>query len=595
VRFISLISRIGGAYGSVCRLGAAIGRGAAAARRWSARAAVLAALLMASLSAAQAMPTAVFPDKYGAIVVDANTGRVLFADRADLRRYPASLTKMMTLYLLFDAMKAGRVRLNSAIPISAYANGQPPTKLNLGAGQHIGAEAAAKALITKSANDIAVAIAEYLGGSESGFTRMMNLKARQLGMRGTHFANASGLPNLQNYSTARDLAILALALRRDFPQQYGLFRTTSFVNHGRLIRGHNRLVANMAGVDGIKTGYTRMSGFNLASSRQMGAKSIVAVVMGGKTSALRDSLMAGLLTRYMDKASSRRGFAAAPAAPAQQEAPAIMAAAPEPRIRSAAPATVAALARLTGADIPIPTAKITMNAVSAVPEAAPALIAQSAVDESDGGIVPIPRPDRDEEKADESEANADNNAAESGGQMIAEQGGADQSGKDGLSDRERDSAMLMMLASRGADEAAPGSAAAATERAVLSPAAGNDNDKDEAALDKVMTASLPAAQPRQPAAAAKKPAAAAAKPAAKGWAIQLTTARSAREARRIGHKTGAAVRRANRHARFYTEKTAARGKTYYHIRYSGFASPAAARQGCARLKKSGYKCRIVAL
>jgi len=359
---------------------------------------------------AAAVPSGVFPDKYAAIVLDAGNGRVLFADNADRRRYPASLTKMMTLYLLFDAMKARRLSARTPIPISAYANNQPPTKLNLGAGRTIGAEAAAKALITKSANDIAVAIAEYLGGTEKNFARMMTLKARQLGMRQTHFANASGLPDMQNYSTARDLAVLALALQRHFPDRYALFSTTEFVHQGRFIRGHNRLVASMAGVDGIKTGYTRMSGFNLASSRHIGNKRLVAVVLGGKTSALRDSQMASLLTRYMDKAGNQSK--PAPELPAQAEPPVLMAAA---RYNGAAVSTAA---------IPVPSRKVTAGRTAGK-------AAASLSSDEEAGAAPAAV----------------------------------------MSDRERDSAILMMLAAQESRDIPQHAAAAALDKAVM-PAAG---------------------------------------------------------------------------------------------------------------------------
>lgn len=254
-------------------------------------------------SFAYGTPKEAYVDKYAAIVMDANTGTTLFQVNASARRYPASLTKMMTLYMLFEAMQSGRVSPNTPIPISAYAASRPPTKIGFKVGQTIPAEAAAKALITKSANDVAAAIGEYLGGSEPRFAQMMSTKARRLGMMNTNFANASGLPNVKNYSTARDLAILSLSLRAHFPKQYNLFKTTSFVFRGQTINGHNRLVKNMTGVDGIKTGYTNMSGFNLATSMRLDGKSIVAVVLGGKTAGLRDAHMSELLRRYLPQAS----------------------------------------------------------------------------------------------------------------------------------------------------------------------------------------------------------------------------------------------------------------------------------------------------
>jgi len=259
-----------------------------------------------SASVVHATPKGTVVDKYAAIVMDANTGRTLYQQNSNARRYPASLTKMMTLYMFFEAIQTGRISRNTPIPVSAYAASRPPTKLGFSPGQAIVAEIAAKALIAKSANDVAAAIAEYLGGSEKNFSRMMTAKARRLGMMNTNFTNASGLPDPQNYSTARDMAILSLALREHFPRQYRLFNTTQFKFRNKIIIGHNKLIKSMNGVDGIKTGYTRMSGFNLASSRRQGEKSIVAVVMGGKTASSRDAHMADLLDRYMVQASAVR-------------------------------------------------------------------------------------------------------------------------------------------------------------------------------------------------------------------------------------------------------------------------------------------------
>ncbi|WP_019220389.1 D-alanyl-D-alanine carboxypeptidase [Bartonella senegalensis] len=260
-------------------------------------------VLALSYSQAFATPQEAYPDKYAAIVIDANTGKTLFQANSTLKRYPASLTKMMTLYMLFEAMHMRRVTPNTPIPVSRDAAARPPTKLGLKEGQTISAQEAAKALITRSANDVATAIAEYLGGNEKKFARIMTAKARKLGMINTHFANASGLPDVRNYSTAQDMATLSLALRKHFPQQYKLFKTKSFIFRGHTVNSHNKLVQTMKGVDGIKTGYTQMSGSNLATSMRTEGRSIVAVVMGGKSSNARDKHMASLLSQYLPKAS----------------------------------------------------------------------------------------------------------------------------------------------------------------------------------------------------------------------------------------------------------------------------------------------------
>src|SRR4051794_25075029 len=208
--------------------------------------------------------------KYAAIVVDANDGKVLYQTSSDASRYPASLTKMMTLYLLFEAMQSGRVSATTMIPVSDYARSRPPTKIGFKRGEAIDVDSAIRAVVTKSANDVAVAIGEYLGGTEDNFASMMTAKARAIGMRGTVFRNASGLPDSGQVTTARDMALLGLSLRKRFPQYYSYFSVTSFNYRGRTIRGHNDLIGGVDGVDGIKTGYTRASGFNVVTSAARG-------------------------------------------------------------------------------------------------------------------------------------------------------------------------------------------------------------------------------------------------------------------------------------------------------------------------------------
>jgi D-alanyl-D-alanine carboxypeptidase len=245
--------------------------------------------------------------KYAAIVVDANTGKTLFASNADAARYPASLTKMMTLYLTFEALANGTLKTSSKISFSKNASAEPPTKLGVKAGGSITVQTAIYSLVTKSANDAATALAEELGGSEAGFARKMTAKARQLGMTSTIFRNAHGLPNSAQHSTARDMATLGIALREHFPQYYEYFSTRSFKYGKQRLTNHNRLLGRIKGVDGIKTGYTRASGFNLVSSVSDGNRRIVAVVMGGRTGKSRDNHMAELIRTWLPKASNRRG------------------------------------------------------------------------------------------------------------------------------------------------------------------------------------------------------------------------------------------------------------------------------------------------
>ncbi len=230
------------------------------------------------------------------IVIDADTGKVLRSDNADTTTYPASLTKMMTLYMLFDRLESGKMKLTDRIKISAHAAGQPPSKLGLRPGQTIRVEDAILALVTKSANDVAAALGEAIGGTEANFGKMMTERARALGMWRTTFKNASGLPNRGQVTTARDMATLGRALLRDHPQYYGYFSTPRFTWKGRTMTSHNRLMLRYEGADGIKTGYINASGFNLVSSVKRDGHRLIGVVLGGRTAASRDRRMEKLLT-----------------------------------------------------------------------------------------------------------------------------------------------------------------------------------------------------------------------------------------------------------------------------------------------------------
>ena len=233
--------------------------------------------------------------RYTAIVVDANSGKVLFARNADRRHYPASLTKMMTLYLTFEALEKGTIKLSSALAVSRRAAGQTPSKLGLKRGQTIAVEDAILALVTKSANDAATVLAEALGGNEANFAGQMTKKAKLLGMKRTRFRNASGLPNRYQRSTARDMATLALALQRDFPQYYHYFSTREFRYKNRTFTNHNRLLRSYRGADGLKTGYIRASGFNVAFSARRGSRRLIGVVLGGRSPKWRDRKTARLM------------------------------------------------------------------------------------------------------------------------------------------------------------------------------------------------------------------------------------------------------------------------------------------------------------
>ena len=243
--------------------------------------------------------------KYAALMMDANTGEVFYARNADARRYPASLTKMMTLYLTFEALANGKIKLTDQMPVSAHAAAQPQTNISLRKGQTIPVEAAIKNLVVRSANDAAVVIAEYIGGTQWDFALMMTAKARELGMKNTVFRNPHGLPDTKQFTTARDMATLGIALRRDYPQFYPYFKTEVSTWNGVRYGSHNRVMLRYQGVDGIKTGYINMSGFNVVSSIQRDGHSIIGVVMGGQTGSDRDQHMMALLDKTFETIAER--------------------------------------------------------------------------------------------------------------------------------------------------------------------------------------------------------------------------------------------------------------------------------------------------
>ena len=240
------------------------------------------------------------------VVFDADTGVVLGQDDATEQHAPASLAKMMTLYLTFEALKTGKLHWDEEMPISRNAAAKVRMKLYLKAGETISVRDAVNGMVIVSANDAATVVGEYLGGSEASFGRLMTQRARNLGMKSTYFANPSGLTaKMTQLTTARDMAVLGMSLRRDFPQEYALFSQRSFTYKGRPFNGHNNLMYRYQGVDGIKTGYTDVSGYNLVSSAIINDKHLVGVVLGAGSSRERDDRMAKLLKRHARSSSSR--------------------------------------------------------------------------------------------------------------------------------------------------------------------------------------------------------------------------------------------------------------------------------------------------
>ena len=243
--------------------------------------------------------------KYASFIINENTKRIYHNANADTLNYPASLTKIMTLYLVFDALKSKKISMNSKFKVSKRATRQPPSKLNLSAGSNITVKNAILALVTKSANDVATVIAENLGKSERNFAKLMTRKAKKLGMTRTTFRNASGLPNRGQLSTARDMATLGIAIRKNHPKFFKLFKTKSFIYKGIKYTNHNNLLGSYSGTDGIKTGYTNASGFNLVASVERNGQRIIGVVFGGKKARSRDKHMVTLLNKYFKTSLSK--------------------------------------------------------------------------------------------------------------------------------------------------------------------------------------------------------------------------------------------------------------------------------------------------
>lgn len=322
---------------------------------------VLAAILTATL--ALSAPVAALAGS-ASLVLDARTGKVIASENGDTLNHPASLTKMMTLYLTFEALNRGKLTWDTPVRMSKYAAARPPTKLGVKPGSTITVREAVYGMIVKSANDAAAAMGEKLGGSESNFARIMTQKARQLGMSRTVFVNASGLPDKRQVTTARDMSTLAVALMRNYPSEYRLFSIASFNFRGQTIRGHNNLMYRYQGMDGIKTGYTNASGFNMVSAVKDGNRRVIGVVLGGRTARSRDDKMAGLFDRYMGRASSSGGARLVASMNAKEQV----------EVASAA----------EDSDVPVP-----LNAPRVADEAAPA---PKALGYADDGVVPLERP-----------------------------------------------------------------------------------------------------------------------------------------------------------------------------------------------------------
>ncbi|TLG72837.1 serine hydrolase [Methylocystis sp. B8] len=480
---------------------------------------------------------------FSAIVVDANSGHTLFARSEHELRHPASVTKVMTLYLLFEQLEKGRLRLDSPLMISQHAAAQAPSKLGLRPGQTITVDNAIKAVVTKSANDIACAVAENIAGDEHSFAQMMTRKARALGMRNTNYENASGLPDPNQVTTAYDLAVLGRAIQDRFPRYYRYFSTPSFAYNGELHRNHNHLLGQVEGMDGIKTGYTRASGFNLLTSVRRRGHHIVAVVMGGRTAYARDRVMAGLIEENIDGGSPVRTAAAitedARTIETQERRAYEQAQRAE---RAAERAQQVATERLAyaepqeelAAEEPTPFAR---------PQASPR--PPAAIPQQEGAERPAVRP-----------------AFVSGGQKRT----AD------ASDSER----------KGVSPSAHGRGA--------TPVAARDGSTTSGArkIDVTVVSTTPSAIRNEPKSQTGAKAEAA-RPARPGWMIQVGATEDQEKANQLLVRARSQLQGFPATAKAFTEKVQKGSETLYRARFAGLDEDVA-QSACKALKRSGFAC-----
>lgn len=502
---------------------------------------------------------------YAAMVVDVKSGRTLHAVNEDAPRIPASITKVMTLYLLFEQIERGRFSMDSEFTVSAYAARQAPSKIGFDAGETISVRDAILALVTKSANDVAVAVAENVGGSEDEFARMMTAKARSLGMSRSVFYNPHGLPHSPpNITTARDLTLLARAIQERFPRFYPMFSTRVFNYAGGAYRNHNKLLGRIEGVDGIKTGYTRASGFNLMTSAKADGRHIVSIVLGGRSGAARDRIMADLVVATMPRAAT--GGRSAPQIAETRDEPAP---APQPRprqIAAEAPPQPAAVAEL--APLPVPRPRFAASQAPAV-QPLPAAARAYAPTTTTTPIAP-PRP-----------------AAGAGAPLQL-------SGVRPVTATTTPSAMRWSIGAPAADAR------------ILRPPANVDVTSSIARVaepEEAPVAKSAEAKPAEPARTETRAAAVAearpagdatpAKPAAAHagqWVIQLGATDDESKAKDILARARAKATGPLAEASGFTEKVEKGGATLFRARFAGFDDSKDAQNACATLKRGGFAC-----
>jgi D-alanyl-D-alanine carboxypeptidase len=543
---------------------------------------------------------------FAALVVDANSGRTLYAADENELRHPASLTKVMTLYLLFEQLEKGRLTLESSITMSAHAAAQAPSKLGLEPGEAISVDNAIKAVVTRSANDVAVAIGENIAGDEDSFADMMTRKAHALGMSHTTYVNASGLPDDRQITTAHDLAVLGQAVQQRFPRYFRYFSTHSFDYAGETIGNHNHLLGRVDGVDGIKTGYTRASGFNLLTSVHRDGRSLVAVVMGGPTAYARDRLMEQLIAQHI--ASATTAHTATMIADASASEPARFAAGSADRKGSGAPMQLAA-AMPPSPPVRAETDTVNFDAPLPPVREALALVKENREDaEGDGDNVerdpPALAPEalRHPTKRDIRVAQAaalpvppriaENSPAALGWVKGPEGVTAPAAPKAAQPEKAAIAAPVTLLPPALPARSAEGNPAAhgwvkgpdavavTVEPKVAAPARSPD---PKASLAKA----LAAAQPKEETHIARSEDA---HPAGHdGWVIQIGASADADKATDLLNRAKAQNRSTLASAKPITEKVGNGDSTFYRARFAGLDS-SSAEAACKNLKRSGFSC-----
>lgn len=482
---------------------------------------------------------------YAALVVDAKTGRTLYEKNADAIRFPASVTKVMTLYLVFEDLERGRIRLDTRMTMSSECASRAPSKLGLRPGQTIDVEDGIKALVTKSANDVACAFGDNLEGSEGAFAERMTRKARAIGMSSSVFRNASGLPNGSHVTTARDLVTLGRAIQDRFPRYYGYFGTRVFNFAGRAIGNHNKLLGRVEGVDGIKTGYTNASGFNLLSSVKSNGRSIVAVVMGGRSGPSRDAHMQQLIAMNLPKAQ-----------PGSRTAPLVADASErEPVVRSARPAVMASVPTPLASPLPGATRVASLDAVP-LPAPAPAPMASGATPKPEARVV--------EARMSEPRARAVPVEAEP-----------------------VEAASVPVPAVAAAPAAKPMRWVVGAAPTVTGSVASDDEPRAQLASATVPTS---VRSPRSGARdVVEAPAPVVEQPARKGWMIQIGATTEAGQAEALLSDAKSKAGRALTAAEPFTETFTKGATTYYRARFAGL-NEQSADAACKALKRSSVSC-----